>query len=112
FGGLQALQDVSVAVGEFEIVGLIGPNGAGKTTFFNCVTGFYRPQEGRVAYQGHDISDLAPHRRAALGIGRTFQHVGLGKTETVLANLLTAQHVAVEYGPVSGIVGSPASLTT
>ena len=112
FGGLQALQDVSVRVGEFEIVGLIGPNGAGKTTFFNCVTGFYRPQQGQVRYQGIDISDLAPHRRASLGIGRTFQNVGLVKTETVLANLLTAQHVAVEYGAVAGMLGSPTSLAT
>src|SRR5256885_4701538 len=108
FGGLQALQDVSVRVGEFEIVGLIGPNGAGKTTFFNCVTGFYRPQQGRVFYQGFDISDLAPHRRAALGIGRTFQNVGLVKTETVLTNLLTPPHVAVEYRPGAGMGGGPA----
>src|SRR5207237_10923827 len=95
---------------EFEIVGRIGPNGAGKTTFFNCVTGFYRPQQGRVLYQSFDISDLPPHRRAALGIGRTFQNVGLVKTETVLTNLLTAQHVAVEYGAVAGMLGSPTSL--
>src|SRR4051794_37856866 len=91
---------------------MIGPNGAGKTTFFNCVTGFYRPQRGRVVFEGPDTSALPPHQRAALGIGRTFQNVGLVKTETVLGNLLTAQHVAVEYGPVAGMVGSPASITT
>src|SRR5438067_208604 len=58
FGELQALVDVDLRVDEFEIVGLIGPNGAGKTTCFNCVTGFYRPQNGRVVFQGDDVSDL------------------------------------------------------
>jgi branched-chain amino acid transport system ATP-binding protein len=110
FGGLQALSDVTVRVGEFEIVGLIGPNGAGKTTFFNCVTGFYRPQEGRVRFKGVDVSEWPTHQRAAMGIGRTFQNVGLVKTETVLGNLLTAQHVHIEYGAVAGMVGSPASI--
>jgi branched-chain amino acid transport system ATP-binding protein len=112
FGGLQALQDVSARVGEFEIVGLIGPNGAGKTTFFNCVTGVHSHMEGHVLFRGVDITHLPAHRRAALGIGRTFQNVGLVKTETVLGNLLSAQHSAIEYGPVSGMVGSPASVAT
>src|SRR5438552_19196144 len=110
FGGLQALSDVSLKVDEFEIVGLIGPNGAGKTTCFNCVTGFYRPQSGRVFFKGDDVSELGPHSRAALGMGRTFQQVGLVKSTTVLDNLLTAQHTAIEYGAVAGMMGSPASL--
>ena len=112
FGGLQALRDVSIRVGEFEIVGLIGPNGAGKTTIFNCITGFYTPQEGRVHFKGEDVSDLGPHERSALGMGRTFQNVGLVKSETVLANMKTAQHSSVEYSPLSGMVGSPISLRT
>jgi branched-chain amino acid transport system ATP-binding protein len=112
FGGLQALLDVSLKVDEFEIVGLIGPNGAGKTTCFNCVTGFYRPQSGRVTFKGKDVSDLAAHERAALGMGRTFQQVGLVKSTTVLDNLLTAQHSEVDYGAVAGMLGSPASLRT
>jgi len=103
FGGLQALTDVSVRVEEFEIVGLIGPNGAGKTTIFNCITGFYRPQRGRILFKGEDVSDLPPHERSALGMGRTFQNVGLVKTETVIDNMLTAQHAAVEYGAVKRI---------
>jgi len=107
FGGLQALTDVSVRVEEFEIVGLIGPNGAGKTTIFNCITGFYRPQRGRILFKGEDVSDLPPHERSALGMGRTFQNVGLVKTETVIDNMLTAQHAAVEYGAVAGTLGSP-----
>src|ERR1043165_8142425 len=60
FGGLQALRDVSIRVGEFEIVGLIGPNGAGKTTIFNCITGFYTPQRGSVIFKGEDVSELPP----------------------------------------------------
>ena len=107
FGGLQALTDVTLQVEEFEIVGLIGPNGAGKTTIFNCITGFYRPQRGRVRFKGEEVSDLPPHERSALGMGRTFQNVGLVKTETVIDNMLTAQHAAVEYGAVAGTLGSP-----
>src|SRR4051812_14321135 len=94
FGGLQALLNVSLQVDEFEIVGLIGPNGAGKTTIFNCITGFYEPQEGTVTFAGKDVSDLPPHLRSALGMGRTFQNVGLVKSETVMANMKTAQHSA------------------
>src|SRR3954454_18354753 len=109
FGGLQALLDVSLEVDEFEIVGLIGPNGAGKTTCFNCITGFYRPQSGQVLFKGEDVSHLAAHERAALGMGRTFQQVGLVKTTTVLDNLLTAQHSSIDYGAVSGMVGRAAS---
>jgi len=112
FGGLQALQDVSLRVGEFEIVGLIGPNGAGKTTIFNCITGFYRPQSGRVRFKHFDVSELPPHLRSALGMGRTFQNVGLVKTETVMQNMLTAQHTHVPYGAVAGMVGSPASVAS
>ena len=109
FGGIQALQHVRMRAGEWEIVGIIGPNGAGKTTLFNCITGFYEPTEGRVRYRGRDISRLPVHRRAALGIGRTFQNVGLVKNASVAQNLVTAQHLQVEYGAVGGILGLPAT---
>src|SRR4051812_10472647 len=112
FGGLQALRDVSIRVGEFEIVGLIGPNGAGKTTIFNCITGFYTPQRGKVLFKDQDVSELPPHERSALGMGRTFQNVGLVKTETVLENMKTAQHSRVGYSPLAGMLGSPASIRT
>lgn len=111
FGGVQALDDVSLSVNEWEIVGLIGPNGAGKTTLFNCLTGFYQQNSGRISYKGEDISYLQPHRRASLGIGRTFQQVGLVRSMTVLENLLLAQHMAVRYPAVAGMVGFPDSFT-
>ena len=107
FGGVQALTDVNIRADEWEIVGIIGPNGAGKTTLFNCVTGFYEPTRGRILYRGQDVTDLPVHERTALGMGRTFQNVGLVKGSTVMENLLTAQHLEVPYGTVAGVVGSP-----
>ena len=107
FGGLQALQDVSLQVGEYEIVGLIGPNGAGKTTAFNCITGFYKPDTGRVVYRGKDVTKTPPHRKAAMGFGRTFQNVGMVKSSTVLENLKTAQHARVRYDAGAALVGGP-----
>jgi branched-chain amino acid transport system ATP-binding protein len=109
FGGVQANRDVSVAVAEWEIVGIIGPNGAGKTTLFNLITGFYTPDSGRILHHGRDITHLAVHERAALGIGRTFQNVGLVKGATVRDNLLTAQHLQARYGTVAAMLGSPAA---
>jgi branched-chain amino acid transport system ATP-binding protein len=108
FGGLQALQDVTLEVNEFEIVGLIGPNGAGKTTAFNCITGFYKPDTGTVTYRGEDVTRLPPHRKAAMGFGRTFQNVGMVKSSSVLENLKTAQHARVSYDVLSGLVGTAA----
>jgi len=109
FGGIKALQDVSIRAGEWEIVGIIGPNGAGKTTLFNCITGFYKATSGRIRYRGQDITGLPVHRRTALGIGRTFQNVGLVKNATVATNLATAQHLQIDYDPWAGIAGSPAT---
>src|SRR3954463_11359824 len=107
FGGLQALQDVNLEVNEYEIVGLIGPNGAGKTTAFNCITGFYKPNTGRVLYRGQDVTRVPPHRKAAMGFGRTFQNVGMVKTSSVLENLKTAQHSRVGYDVAAGLIGTP-----
>lgn len=107
FGGVRALDDVDFSVGEWEIVGLIGPNGAGKTTFFNCVTGFYKPDTGRIVVRDADVTDLRPDERTHLGIGRTFQQVGLVRSFTVLENMLVAQHQKVRYGAGSGMFGMP-----
>jgi branched-chain amino acid transport system ATP-binding protein len=109
FGGLQAAHEVSIKVGEYEIVGVIGPNGAGKTTTFNMITGFYTPNEGTVWFKGVDVTGFGVDQRTALGMGRTFQNVGLVKGSTVRENLLTAQHLLAKYGVAGGIIGSPAS---
>ncbi len=110
FGGLQALDSVTFEVNENEIVGLIGPNGAGKTTFFNCVTGFYKPDTGDVHIQGTRVTDLRPDERTHLGVGRTFQQVGLVRSFTVLENLMVAQHQKVGYAIAAGMTGMPWSL--
>ena len=105
FGGLTAIDGLNLAVNEWEIVGLMGPNGAGKTTAFNCITGFYKPSQGRVFYRGEDVTGVPPHRKAAMGIGRTFQNVGMVKSETVLENLLTAQHTKAGYSAIHALTG-------
>lgn len=107
FGGLVALEGVNVDVPEWEIVGLIGPNGAGKTTLFNCIMGLYAPNTGAITYRGKDISLLPTHRRVALGIGRTFQNIGLVRGLTVLENCMVAQHPRIAYGAIGGIIGAP-----
>jgi len=98
FGGLQALDDVSLEVAEGAIVGLIGPNGAGKTTLFNSISGLQPLDGGHVMFAGRDVTRLAAHQRAALGIGRSFQHLGLMTEESVQTNLLAAQHLGAGYG--------------
>ena len=105
FGGLQALQDVSIEVNEYEIVGLIGPNGAGKTTAFNCITGFYTPNTGTVNYRGKDVTKSPPHIKARMGFGRTFQNVVMVKSASALDNLKTAQHSKASYDVASGLIG-------
>ena len=110
FGGVQALSGIDFAVNENEIVGILGPNGAGKTTLFNCVSGFYTPNSGRIFVHGEDVTGLRPDERAARGIGRTFQQVGLVRSFTVLENLVVAQHGSVRYGLLAGLFGAPWTL--
>jgi branched-chain amino acid transport system ATP-binding protein len=88
FGGLVANRDVSLEIAEGEIVGLIGPNGAGKTTLFNCISGHYHPEEGRVEFAGHDISRTRPDRVCHLGIARTWQVVRVFGRMTTLDNVI------------------------
>ncbi len=88
FGGLVALDHVSMTVKRGERVGLIGPNGAGKTTLFNCITGVYRPEEGRILFKGIDITGWPPHRITKLGIARTFQIVRPLHNMSVLDNVV------------------------
>jgi sulfate-transporting ATPase len=98
FGGLTAVNDASLKVCAGEIVGLIGPNGAGKTTMFNSILGLNVPTEGTVHLYGHDVTSWDVHRRAALGVGRTFQILQLFGDLTVFDNLLVATHLQNRTG--------------
>jgi branched-chain amino acid transport system ATP-binding protein len=93
FGGLAALDGVDLHVGAGEIVALIGPNGAGKTTLLNCISGLQRPASGSIHFRGQNLSGLPPHRVAATGVGRTFQHVELFGHLSVADNVLVGRHL-------------------
>jgi len=98
FGGVKALNNVDISVRTGELVAIIGPNGAGKTSLLNCMTGFYRPQVGSIAFNGKDITHLDPHLLVRSGIGRTFQNIELFPGMTVLSNMLLARHNYCSYG--------------
>ena len=102
FGGLVALSDLDFEVEEGSIIGLIGPNGSGKTTLFNLISGFLRPDEGRIRFEGQDITHLRPYQIARLGIARTFQIVRPLKEMSVLENVATG----ILYGKGKGDLGS------
>ncbi|HSK71151.1 MAG TPA: ABC transporter ATP-binding protein [Pyrinomonadaceae bacterium] len=107
FGGLIAVKDVSFAVNEKEVVGIIGPNGSGKTTLLDIVSGFLKPDAGRIFYDEADITRLAPHQRAGLGIGRLFQDIRVFNKLTVLENMLLAQRENQEEGILTAVFASP-----
>jgi branched-chain amino acid transport system ATP-binding protein/branched-chain amino acid transport system permease protein len=97
FGGLVAVDDVSLTVPAGQVVGIIGPNGAGKSTFFNAISGLVPGATGRLSLDGVALEDLAAHRRARAGLGRTFQNVGLALDMTVRENILLARHTQAAY---------------
>jgi branched-chain amino acid transport system ATP-binding protein len=111
FGGIVAVDDVSLAVNEGEIVGLIGPNGAGKTTMFNLITRLYKPDEGEIAFEGESLLKTPPHGIVKRGIARTFQNVELFSSMTVLEHVLVGRHARrgrgarelVEYVGLAGL---------
>jgi branched-chain amino acid transport system ATP-binding protein len=107
FGGISALSDVSIDIEPGEIVGLLGPNGAGKTTLFNVISGFLRPDQGRVILGGEEIQDLFPYERVAAGLARTFQHVKLFRNLSVYENLLVAQHRHLSSGSFAAMLRLP-----
>ena len=109
FGGLIAVNDVSFDVQRGEIFGLIGPNGAGKTTLFNLMTGLTPPSSGTLAYNGKDVTALAPHKIAKLGMARTFQNIRLFGNLSALENVKIAQHVHTKSGIWTGVFGLPPS---
>ncbi len=102
FGALQALMDVSFDVKEKEVVAVIGPNGAGKTSLLNCISGFYTPQKGKIFFNEREITALPPYKRAAIGIGRTFQNVEIYSGLTTLDNLMAGRHPLMKNGVISG----------
>lgn len=104
FGGNAVLTGVSFVVHRGERLGLIGPNGAGKTTIFGCLSGFVTPTSGTLRYRGLDLRTLPPEDRPALGIVRTFQHVGLSPTQTVWDNVVGCQHNLTGYGLAAALV--------
>src|SRR2546427_3331500 len=128
FGGVRAVSDVSFALDEGELLGVMGPNGSGKTTLFNLIAGALRPDAGRIRFQGHDVTGLAPHRICARGIARTFQLVkpfaGLSALENVLVGRLFGRERASTVGATAdarrllalvgleGRAGQPASALT
>lgn len=103
FGGLVAVDNVSLDIYTGEIVSLIGPNGAGKTTIFNCLTGFYTPTGGTIKLVDQHLAGLNGQQIACMGIVRTFQHVRLFREMTVIENLLVAQHQQLKTGIFSGL---------
>jgi branched-chain amino acid transport system ATP-binding protein len=106
FGGLVAVNKVSMTVNEGEILGLIGPNGAGKTTFFNCLTGLYKPTEGQVRLSG---VELPPKPRAVVqaGMARTFQNIRLFANMTALENVMVGRYCRTSAGPITSILHGP-----
>ena len=131
FGGVVAINNLSMDVNRGEIVALIGPNGAGKTTAFNCITGVYEPTNGRIAFEGRDIVmnhptgrmkklyagqnnglytkiiSKTPDKITHMGIARTFQNIRLFKSQTVLDNVLTGLHNEMDYGIPGSILRFP-----
>jgi branched-chain amino acid transport system ATP-binding protein len=109
FGGLVAVNDVTMVVPEGGIVSLIGPNGAGKTTFFNMLTGAYKPTSGTILFDGHDITGKPAHRITELGVGRTFQNIRLFHHMTSLENVLVGMHsrLSSRLGIIRSIIRTP-----
>jgi branched-chain amino acid transport system ATP-binding protein len=107
FGGLTALNDVTLTLSEGRIVGLIGPNGAGKTTLFNCLTGLYTPTRGAVRMRGKELPH-DPAKVTSAGIARTFQNIRLFPNMTALENVLVGRHIQLRQGPIASLFHGPA----
>ena len=104
FGGVRAVEDVSLSVRRGGLTSIIGPNGAGKTSLLNIISGFYRPDTGSILFEGRDITGIRPSGVAALGIARTFQNIALFSGMTVLDNIMLGRHVRMRAGVLSSFV--------
>ncbi|HDH86675.1 MAG: ABC transporter ATP-binding protein [Deltaproteobacteria bacterium] len=102
FGGLTAVDNISFDVAKKSIFSIIGPNGAGKTTIFNCISGLYTPDSGKIVFKGEDIIGLSPHKIAIKGIARTFQNIELFSRMTTMENLMLGRHIHIKTGVLSG----------
>ena len=107
FGGLKAVDDFNMEIGESELVGLIGPNGAGKTTVFNLITGVYKPTEGSLYLNGERMNGKKTHQIVHAGIARTFQNIRLFKDQSVLDNVKVGLHNHHTYSTLTGILRLP-----
>lgn len=107
FGGIRAVDGVSFSIDEGKVFTIIGPNGAGKTTLFNLISRIYDPSQGSLHFSGSEITGLAPHKVAALGIARTFQNIELFEHATVLQNLLLGRHAHRRSGLISELFFLP-----
>src|SRR5262249_58559511 len=104
FGGVDAVDGISVEIEKGALVSIIGPNGAGKTTLLNIISGFFKPDRGRIVLQGKDITARKPNEIAAIGIARTFQNIALFSGLTVLDNLMLGRHVRMRAGVLASVV--------
>jgi len=109
FGGLVAVGDLDLEIEEHSIHSIIGPNGAGKTTFFNCVTGFYRPEVGEILFNNHSLVGQLPDQIVRLGIARTYQNIRLFPNLTAMENILVGLHAHLKAGFLGIVLGSPAT---
>ena len=107
FGGLVALDKVSLSINEGEVYGLIGPNGAGKTTLFNVLTGLYMPEEGKFNFNGQNLFRVKPHKVVKAGIARTFQNIRLFGGMTALENIMVGRHVRSKSNAIGAILHTP-----
>jgi len=106
FGGLVAVKDLDLEIKERSISSIIGPNGAGKTTFFNCVTGFYQPEEGEILFNGRPIQNRSPDQITRMGIARTYQNIRLFANMTAMENILVGLHPRLKSTWIGAVFGS------
>ena len=107
FGGLTAVSQFDIQVKEKSIHSVIGPNGAGKTTFFNCVTGFYRHEEGEILFNGKALNGMSPDRITRMGIARTYQNIRLFQNMTVIENVMVGRHPRMKAGILGAVLRTP-----
>ncbi len=110
FGGLVAVDNVDFNIESGAIASLIGPNGAGKTTLFNCITGFYKPEEGEILFEGQSIVGARPDQITAMGIARTFQNIRLFANMTALENIMVGEHPRMRATPLGAILRDKATV--